>query len=64
MWKNTYKDYKLDEAWIKERVEPSQGITGCEMHERNGWGERHHIPTLKKRGLVRAFFKTLFKKKA
>lgn len=42
MWRNTYKDYRLDEEWLKEKVEPGKGIVGCEMHELNGWGDGIH----------------------
>lgn len=38
MWPKEYRDYKKDEPLVKNRVEPSKGIVGCEMHERNGWG--------------------------
>lgn len=62
MWKNTYKDYKPDEAWVHEEVEPGDGIIGCEMHELNGWGNNLHIEEEKKLGWVRTFLNLLFKK--
>ena len=43
MWFKHYRDYKIDRPLIKEEVEPSHGIIGCEMHDLNGWGTQHHI---------------------
>jgi len=43
MWPKSYRDYRLDESLIKNQVEPSRGIIGCEMHELNGWGTSLHI---------------------
>lgn len=62
MWHNTHKDYKHDGASIKERVEPSKGIVGCEMHERNGWGNTLHRPKKKKAGWLSTLLNLLFKK--
>lgn len=62
MWKNTYKDYKPDENWIQEKVEPGHGIVGCEMHELNGWGNNLHIHPLKKKGVIRTFLDLIFKR--
>lgn len=44
MWPKEYRDYKKDESLVKNRVEPGEGITGCEMHEINGWGNTLHVP--------------------
>lgn len=62
MWRNTYKDYKPDESWVKEQVEPGKGIVGCEMHELNGWGNQLHRPQKKQEGWLRTFLNLLFKK--
>lgn len=53
MWFKEYKDYPIDTTLKKEKVEPSKGIIGCEMHELNGWGNTLHIyrTKLKKKGL-------------
>ncbi len=59
MWRNTYKDYKPDDEWVQEPVEPGKGIVGCEMHELNGWGNHLHIPKKKKK----RWYHSLFKKK-
>lgn len=44
MWYREYKDYPPDTPLIHEKVEPSKGIIGCEMHELNGWGTSWHQP--------------------
>ena len=44
MWQKEYRDYKLDDPLVKQTVEPSKGLIGCEMHEPNGWGNTRHIP--------------------
>ena len=62
MWTNTYKDYKPDDAWVKDQVEPTKGITGCEMHELNGWGNNVHIHKKKKEGVIRTFLNRIFRK--
>ncbi|MCC5831548.1 MAG: hypothetical protein JJU12_00695 [Chlamydiales bacterium] len=62
VWRNNYKDYKPDEAWIKEQVEPGRGIVGCEMHEHYGWGISTHRPKQKKAGLLSTILNLLFKK--
>jgi hypothetical protein len=49
MWFKQYRDYKIDEPLIKERVSPGHGIIGCEMDELNGWGNRLHIPSKKRK---------------
>ena len=57
MWPKSYKDYPPDKPLVKEKVEPSKGIIGCEMHDLNGWGNTLHIPVKKKkRGLLAALF--------
>lgn len=54
MWPKAYRDYKDDDPLVKEQVEPSKGIIGCEMHDFNGWGETfHRHPKVKKPGLLR-----------
>ncbi|CCB85240.1 hypothetical protein [Parachlamydia acanthamoebae] len=61
MWAKEYRDYPPDTTLKKYRVEPSQGIVGCEMHEINGWGNRIHIPLKKKRkGLISSVVNWLF----
>lgn len=62
MWPKSYRDYKVDEPMIKQKVEPSHGIIGSEMHEINGWGNQLHIPRKKKKGLVRTLLEAFFNK--
>lgn len=52
MWHKEYRDYKTDQPQIKHRVEPGRGITGCEMHEINGWGNSIHQPKIKKKSFL------------
>lgn len=52
MWFREYKDYPIDAPLKKEQVEPGRGITGCEMHERNGWQDHIHVYKPKKKGLI------------
>lgn len=53
MWFREYKDYPTDKTLKQQRVEPGQGIRGCEMHELNGWGNTVHVPVKKKtRGII------------
>lgn len=59
MWPKFYRDYKTDQALIKQKVEPSRGIIGCEMHDLNGWGNTLHIPKKQKR---KGLFRTIFSK--
>ncbi len=55
MWHREFRDYKTDGPNVKQVVEPSRGIYGCEMHEINDWGNTiHHHRTIKK-----GFFATL-----
>ncbi len=44
MWYKEYRDYPPDSSLKKERLDTSKGLTGCEMHEPNGWGEKYHHP--------------------
>lgn len=44
VWFKEYKDYPIDAPLKKERLEPSQGFNGCEMHELNGWGTSYDLP--------------------
>ena len=45
---------KRDQPNVKYQVEPGRGISGCEMHEINGWGNSLQWPQKKKkRGLHR-----------
>lgn len=52
MWPKNYKDYPKDTPLKKNRVEPMNGLVGCEMHESNGWGESYHVFRKKKKGLI------------
>lgn len=52
MWPKHYADYEVDQPLIKNQIEPSRGITGCEMHELNGWGNDIHVYRKKKKGLI------------
>lgn len=68
MWQKSYRDYPKDEPLVKQKVEAGKGITGCEMHDLNGWGESWHCTRQKKtrRGIIRTFlegFFNFFKKK-
>lgn len=51
MWFKQYRDYPIDRPLIKEQVEPSKGIVGCEMHDLNGWGTNLHQMKPRKKGL-------------
>lgn len=63
MWYKAYRDYPEDTPLIKEQVEPSHGIIGCEMHELNGWGTTlHYHPKERKRGFLRSLLSPLTKK--
>lgn len=65
MWFKEFADYPIDTPLIKEPVEPGKGIIGCEMHERNGWGNTFYWePTPKKRkGRFWTFFDYYFEGK-
>jgi len=52
MWDKDYRDYKRDEPLVKQKVEPSKGIFGCEMHEINGWGNTLQHSSEKKKGFI------------
>jgi hypothetical protein len=58
MWPKEYRDYPEDRPLIKYPVESGKGIIGCEMHEINGWGEKHH--TFRK-GLIQTLLESIFK---
>ena len=61
MWYKEYKDYPIDKALIRQKVEPSHGIIGCEMHDLNGWGESYHQPLKKKKkGLIATLLELFF----
>lgn len=60
MWPKSYKDYPKDKELIKYQVEPGSGITGCEMHEFNGWGLSYQEPK-KKNGFIRRLFGKVFR---
>lgn len=63
MWPKSYRDYPVDESLVKQQVEPSKGIIGCEMHDLNGWGNTLHVPPEKKKqGLMRTLIDSLFNK--
>lgn len=62
MWKNTYKDYKPDGSWVKQRVETGKSIVGCEMNELNGWGEAHHVHRPKKKSFLRTILNSILKR--
>jgi hypothetical protein len=56
MWFKEYRDYETDKPLIKEQVDPTDGIIGCEMHDLNGWGTTVHETFPRK---ARGFFATL-----
>ena len=55
MWPKAYQDYKEDEPLIKEQVEPGKGIIGCEMHEKNGWGQTFAKKPAHRSGFLKSF---------
>ena len=61
MWFKQYRDYPIDHPLIKEQVEPSHGIIGCEMHDLNGWGMEMHRFKLHKKGLWAKLMSSLFR---
>lgn len=52
MWFKEYRDYPIDARLRKEMVESGKGITGCEMHDLNGWGIRLHHYRKPRKGLI------------
>ena len=60
MWPKSYRDYKVDDPLIKQTVESGKGITGCEMHDLNGWGLSFHNHRKRPK---QGFFASLFKRK-
>lgn len=63
MWPKVYRDYKIDESTVKESVEPSHGIIGCEMHDLNGWGNTFHVYKKRKRGFLYRLMTKFFRSK-
>ena len=59
MWWREYKDYRPDDPLIKESVESGKGITGCEMHDLNGWGLTYHRRKPRPPGIIRRLLATL-----
>ena len=60
MWRKSYKDYKENGPWKKEKRETGHGIIGCEMNERFGFGDTEVVHKKKKKAKHRLW--TLFKK--
>jgi hypothetical protein len=61
MWFREYRNYKTDEANIKNRIEPNHGIYGCEMHEIYGWGTTlQRAKNKKKSGIVKFLLRHFF----
>lgn len=60
MWDRDYRDYKRDQPLVKEQLESGKGITGCEMHDINGWGNTLHQPKKKKQGFFASLLIYLF----
>lgn len=52
MWPKAYRDYPVDSALKKEKIFPSHGTIGCEMHELNGWGNSYQFPVKKRKGML------------
>lgn len=55
MWFKEYRDYPIDSPLIKEQIGPGE-MSGCEMHDLNGWGNTLHTPKRKKK---RSIFSSL-----
>lgn len=60
MWDRDYRDYKRDQPLVKQPLEPSKGLYGCEMHEINGWGNTLHKPVKVKHGFFGSLFLRFF----
>lgn len=60
MWWKEYEDLRPDEPLVQERVEPGNGVIGCEMHGLYGWGERYSLPPAPKHGGLLSLLRTLF----
>ena len=60
MWWREYEDYPVDGTLKREKVEPGKGIVGCEMHDRNGWGETFHRRPKRRPGLFLTLVSFLF----
>jgi hypothetical protein len=61
MWFREYRDYKIDEPAKKSTVSPGKGITGCEMHELQGWGNTLQKPKKRPRkGVLATLITYLF----
>jgi len=53
MYRYRSREYPTDGPIVHNRVEPGDGIVGCEMHDRNGWGEDFAFVPKPKGGLLR-----------
>lgn len=60
MWDYSYQDYIKDSPTKKAHVQPGQGIVGCEMNERYGWGDLDDelYQQSKRSSLTKTFCKT------
>lgn len=66
MWYREYKDYPPDTRLIQNPLISGSELVGCEMHERNGWGDTHHIPirnTYRRKGWLERLFLKFFRAK-
>lgn len=61
MWFKQYRDYPIDSPLIREKVESGLGITGCEMHDLNGWGTHLHHERLSRKSFWAKFIVYLFR---
>ena len=61
MWWIEYEDYRPDRPLIKDQVDPTQGIIGCEMHDLNGWGLDYHVYKQPKPGHFRRMVEQIFR---
>ena len=60
MWHREYRDYKTDAPLKKQTLEVGRGISGCEMHEINGWGNTLHHEKKKKKGFLASLMLYIF----